>query len=376
MIIEKYHYLDNASTTQKPQRVLRAMTNFYEQSYSNTHRGLYELSVKATDTYENARETVAEFIGAMSSEVVFTKNATESFNLLARSLKYKKVLVTELEHHSNFVPWQQLGEIKVLPYNLETENLDDFKDYVKDVDVVSFTHMSNVTGRIIDVKKVIENIRSVNKNCLIVVDGSQAVSHMKVDVKELDVDFYCFSSHKMYGPTGIGVLYGKEKILNEMPPFIFGGGMVRSVSKEKTEFMNSPSRFEAGTLDAAGAVGLKESVLYLKENFDEKLNREKELLRYLLEKFNENNIEYLGHKDEMYGPVVSFVPKVDVHDLAVFCDLNKVCIRVGHHCAEPLMKKLGVHATARASLSFYNTKKDIDMLIKSIVDAGDRNVRN
>ena len=376
MIIEKFHYLDNASTTQKPRRVLRAITKFYEESYSNTHRGLYELSVKATEEYEDAREVVANFIGAMNEEIVFTKNATESFNLLARCLKYKNVLVTELEHHSNFVPWQQLGKISVVPYNLETENLESFKEYVKGVDVVSFTHMSNVTGRIIDVKKVVKEIRSVNENCIIVVDGSQAVSHMKVDVKELGVDFYAFSSHKMYGPTGIGVLYGRKDLLNSMPPFIFGGGMVRSVSKDKTEFMDTPSRFEAGTLDAAGAIGLREAVYYLTENFDEKKEKESELLGYLLEKFNENNIDYLGHKDEMYGPVVSFIPKMDVHDLALFCDINKVCIRVGHHCTQPLMKKLGVNSTARASLSFYNTKRDIDMLIKSIVETGDKNVRN
>ena len=369
-ILKKVSYLDNASTTQKPKSVVLAMSDFYLKEYANTHRGIYDLSERATDIYESGRETVAKFINAKKEEVVFTSSATVGFNNLARCFKGKKILLTQIEHHSNFLPWREHCKISVVPYNKDIGCLDWIPFHYKGEDVVSFTLMSNVSGEILSAKKIIQELRKKNKDVIVIIDASQAISHMKIDVKDLDCDFLVFSAHKVYGPTGLGVLYGKQTLLENLNPFNFGGGMVLDFSDKESVWLKSPHKHEAGTMNGTGVVGLVKAIDFLLDNFEKKMEIEKELLEYLLLELKKVDAKIIGHTHENFGPVVSFIISgVHPHDLASVCNERKVCIRSGHHCAKPFMKALGVIAVSRASLSFYNTKKDIDKLIQSIKKA-------
>jgi len=387
--IHKLHYLDNAATTQKPQIVIDAHAYFYENHNANVHRGLYKLSEEATQMLEESRKTIAGFINANQDEIIFTKNATESFNNLANSLertlvinKECNIVSTVIEHHSNFVPWQQLAkrteaEFRVVDYDVKKNELHDVAKYVdKDTIIVAFTGMSNVNGLMPDVKKIISDIRKKNKNAIIIVDGTQLVAHKIVDVKDLDVDFMAFSAHKVYGPTGVGILYGKKELLEKIHPFHYGGNMVNKVELTDTNWAESPDKFEAGTIDTAGIVAAAQAITYLqKNNFEKLLKYEDSLKKYLLKELRKiKSIKIIGYDEKqlkgeraLFGPVVSFtIDKVHPHDIAAICDEYNVCIRAGHHCAQPFMKKLQVMATARASLSFYNSKEDVDTLVEAL----------
>ena len=369
-ILKKYSYLDNASSTQKPKEVINAITDFYENSYSNTHRGVYYLSEKATDLFEKSREKVAKLINCNTNEVVFTSGATQALNYLAQAYKNKTVLVTEIEHHSNIVNWQKHAkQVNYVPYNKDLGMLDHIPFHYNNEDIVSFTMMSNVSGEILNVKKIISELKEKNPNVIIILDACQSMSHMKIDVKELNCDFLAFSGHKMYGPMGVGVLFGKQKHLEELDPFIYGGNMVLDVGKEKTTFKQPPHKHEAGTMNGAGVIGLGAAIDFLLNNFEEKVKKEKELQDYLVKNLRKEGALIVGHTSDNFGPVVSFILDIHPHDFATICDRDNVCIRAGHHCAQLFMEKLNVVSTCRASLSFYNTKKDVDKLINCIKKA-------
>jgi len=378
-ILKGIHYLDNAATTQKPNTVIESITEFYKAANANTHRGLYKLAEKATEEHENARITLAKFVNALPEEIIFTRNATESFNILARSLESKikpgnKLISTEVEHHANFIPWQQLAKRKgaefiVAKYNPKTHMLESISDLVDEkTKIIAFTQMSNVSGLIIDVKKEISEIRKKNSDAIIIIDAAQSIPHMKIDVKDLDADFLCFSTHKLYGPTGVGVIYGKKELLEKMEPSVFGGHMIDTVRIKDSTWGKIPDKFEAGTANSAGIVASAKAVEYLeKNNLSELFKKEEELKKYLVKKLIEEDVEIIGHNSEHYGPVVSFTIKgVHPHDIATIADKYNVCLRAGHHCAQPFMAKLGITDTARASISFYNEKEDVDALIESI----------
>lgn len=378
-------YLDNAATTQKPQAVIDALKSFYEKNNANAHRGVYSLSENATALLNDARKIFARFINAESHNIIFTKNATESINLIATSIertfmfeKNDNVVITEIEHHSNFLPWQQLCarqniEFRVVPYEFESNVIDVISKYVdENTKIVAFTAMSNVTGLMIDVKKHVSSIRKKNKDAIIIIDATQYVAHNTLNVNEWGADFIVFSAHKIYGTMGVGILYAKTRFLERLEPFLYGGSMISSVSIDKSEWADPPERFEAGTIDAAGIIASAEAVKYLQKNFREYMDIEKKLKVYALKRLKGiKGLEIIGHDSkEKYGPVISFIIKnVHPHDLATICDRHNVCIRSGHHCAQPLMKKLGVAATSRASISFYNNTSDIDKLIDAIEDA-------
>ncbi len=375
-------YLDNAATTQKPFRVIASLKDYYERSNANPHRGAHYLSIMATEAYESSREVVRAFINAWSSrEIIFTRNATESLNLLAHSYgmtnikEGDEIVISILEHHSNLIPWQQLAKAKKaqLKY-LYVDSEGQVKDeeiYTKITDktkLVSITHISNALGTVTPVKRIIDFAHE--KGAVVIVDGSQSVPHIKLDVKALDADFLVFSGHKMLGPMGIGVLYGKEKLLEAMPPFLFGGDMIEYVHEQETTFAELPFKLEAGTQNVEGALGLKEAILYLEKlGMDRIEAMEKELTAYAFERLSELPII------ELYGPrdlskrssVISFnVKDVHPHDTASIMDAYGVAIRAGHHCAQPLMRYMNLNATARASFYFYNTKDEIDIFIDSL----------
>lgn len=371
-ILNRYHYLDNAATTQKPKVVIDRMKEFLEKEYANTHRGVYRLSENATEEVDKARETVAKFINASKNEVIFTRNATEAFNGLSRSLEEelegKEIVVTKLEHHSNYLPWVELArKSKSDLVEVPASKIDKIHEYVgKKTGLIAVTNMSNVTGNKIDVKKLIGKSKDRNENVKIVVDATQTAPHYKLDVKEIGVDFLCFSGHKAYGPN-VGVLYGRSELLKSMKPFSYGGNMVRTAGLKNT-WAEIPDKFEAGTLNVEGIIGLKAAIEYLQENFEEKIKKEKELDEYMLKKLEE--LEYVNLLGISEGPIASFELKgIHPHDVASIADKYNVCIRAGHHCAQPYMKELGVNATIRASLSFYNEKEDIDRLIEALKEA-------
>lgn len=375
----KFVYLDNAATTQKPVSVIEAVNDYYRKSNANPHRGAYTLSVKATDLYEGAREVVKDFIGAeKSKEIVFVRNATEALNLIAYSYGMNfinpgdEIVISISEHHSNLVPWQQVAKAKgaVLKYMyLDKDGIVSMEDVENKITektkIVSITQVSNVLGTINPVEKVIEKAHSVG--AIAILDGAQSVPHMKVDVKALDADFLVFSGHKMLAPMGIGVLYGKEELLEKMPPFIFGGDMIEYVWEQKTTFAEVPHKFEGGTQNVGGAVGLTAAIDYINKVGLDKINAvEKDLTSYALERMSE--IPYLdvyGTKDiSKKAGVISFnVKDVHPHDVATILDSYGVAIRTGHHCANPLMRYMGVNSTCRASFYFYNTREDVDALI-------------
>ncbi|MBD7913744.1 cysteine desulfurase [Clostridium sp. Sa3CUN1] len=379
---KKIAYLDSAATTQKPIAVIEAIKEYYEKTNANPHRGAYELSVLATDAYDEAREKVKNFINAKHrEEIIFTKNATEAFNLLAMSYGMNfinegdEIVISIAEHHSNLIPWQQVAMAKgaILKYMYTDENgeLTEEEVHSKITDktkIVSITHVSNALGTINPVKQIAEYAHS--KGAVVIVDGAQSVPHMKVDVRDINADFLVIAGHKLLAPMGIGVLYGKKDLLEKMPPIIFGGDMVEYVYEQETTFNVLPYKFEAGTQNVEAAVGLSKAIDYLNEiGMDNVEKIEKELMSYAIEEISK--LEYVkiyGPKDiEKRGGVLSFeINGVHPHDVASIFDTFGVCIRAGNHCAQPLMRYMGINATSRASIYFYNTKEDIDRLIEAI----------
>jgi len=373
-------YLDNASTTQKPRSVIEAITRYYETGNANVHRGVHVMSERATQAYEEARSKVARFLHARDDrEIIFVRGATEAINLVAQTFGRTRlgsgdeVLITAMEHHSNIVPWQMLREqtgavMKVAPVTDAGEL--DLAEYARLLNrrtrLVSVTHVSNALGTVNPVREMIEmaHLRDIP----VLVDGAQAAPHMKVDVQSLDCDFYAFSGHKTYGPTGIGVLYGKAALLDAMPPYQGGGDMILQVSFEKTLYNAIPYKFEAGTPDIAGAIGLGVAIEYLEEiGMDAIAAHEHELLAYATEAVRGvPGIRIVGTAREKAG-VLSFVlDGAHPHDIGTILDHEGIAIRAGHHCAMPLMERLGLPATARASFGLYNTREEVDALVGAI----------
>lgn len=376
-------YLDNGATTQKPQSVIHAFTDYYESSNANPHRGAYALSVAATDIYESTREKVKDFIGADSvGEIVFTKNASESLNLLAYSYGRAflqpgdEVVIAISEHHSNLVPWQLACKITgaVLKYIYLQEDgnlsLEDVENKITEkTKIVSVAQVSNVLGLVNPIRLIADKAHSVG--AVMIVDGSQSAPHMKVDVKELGADFFVFSGHKLLSPMGIGVLYGRRELLEKMPPFLSGGDMIEYVEEQDTTFAELPAKFEAGTQNVGGAAGLSAAIDYLnKVGLDNVERIERELVAYALPKLRElPYVELYGcesKQDNKLGIITFNVQDVHPHDVSTILDAEGVAIRAGHHCAQPLMKYLGQNATCRASFYFYNTKEDVDRWIEAL----------
>ena len=376
-------YLDNGATTQKPESVIQAMCGYYGGCNANPHRGAYELSVQATDIYENARKRTQEFIHAGSAqEIIFTKNATEALNLVAYSYGLAniqagdEIVITIAEHHSNLVPWQQAAHAKgaVLNYiyleedgNLSQRDIET--KITSKTKIVAVTQVSNVLGLRNPVKEIAAKAHSVG--AVVVVDGSQSVAHMAVDVQDIDADFFAFSGHKLLSPMGIGVLYGKKALLDAMPPFLTGGDMIEYVEEQTTTFAELPAKFEAGTQNVGGAAGLTAAIDYLEKMSFAKIEQiEKELVDYALPQLRElPYIELYGcdsRQDNKTGIITFNVKDVHPHDVATILDAEGVAVRAGHHCAQPLMKYLGQNATCRASFYLYNTKEDVDRWIAAL----------
>lgn len=374
-------YLDNGATTQKPRCVVDAMTEEYYNVNANVHRGVHFLSQRATDLHEQSRETVRKFINAHSTnEIVFTRGTTESINLVATCFgdgcmnKDDEVIVSEMEHHSNIVSWQLVAQrkgikLRVIPINDEGKLcLEEYeKLFNEHTKIVSVTQVSNVLGTVNPVKEV---VRIAHKhNVPVLVDGAQSTPHFAVDVQDIDCDFFAFSGHKIYGPTGIGVLYGKEKWLDRIPPYMGGGEMIKNVSFEKTTFNELPFKFEAGTPDYIATTGLAKALDYVSElGMDNILAHEQELTRYAIEQMNQiEGMKIFGPSASERDAVISFQVG-DIHhlDLGTLLDRLGIAIRTGHHCAEPLMHRLGIQGTARASFGLYNTKEEIDILVTGI----------
>ena len=380
-------YLDSAATTQKPKVVLDAIKEFYENFNANPHRGAYKLSVDATMIYDRAREKVSNFINAESSkQIVFTRNATESLNLIAYSYglenlkKEDKILLSIMEHHSNLVPWQYVSKKTgaKIEYMYTDENGEipdkEIEDKIKHgVKIIGITQVSNVLGTINDIKKIIKKAHEVG--AIVIVDASQSVPHMKVDVQDLDADFLVFSGHKMLAPLGIGVLYGKKNLLENMKPFLYGGDMIEYVYEENTTFADVPTKFEAGTQNVEGAIGLDKAIDYLEYiGMDNVQKIEKELLDYAIEELSKLDfITVYGPKDvKRRASVISFnVNGIHPHDVASILDSKNVCIRSGNHCAQPLLRYMKIDSTCRASFYIYNTKEDVDRLIEALYKTRD-----
>ncbi|MBM3145534.1 MAG: cysteine desulfurase [Chloroflexi bacterium] len=374
-------YLDSTATSQKPVQVLEAMDRYYRRSNANIHRGLYTLAEEATVEYENARERIAAFIGAATpKEVIFTRNTTESINLVARSWGQTNlddgdvVILTEMEHHSNLVPWQLLAAER----NLRLEFISVTRDGLLDLDsyaellklepkLVAFTQMSNVLGTIIPAREIIRMAHQVGANTL--VDAAQSVPHIPVDVGDLGADFLAFSGHKMCGPTGIGVLYGRKKLLEAMPPFLGGGDMIKRVELRSFQSNALPYKFEAGTSAIAEAIGLGAAVDYLSGIGMKAIEQhEQEIIAYALERLEEiPGVEVFGPEAQYKGAVASFtLSEAHAHDISQILDREGIAVRAGHHCAMPLHEKFGIPATTRASFYLYNTKEEVDRLVEGI----------
>lgn len=373
-------YLDNAATSQKPRFVLDAITRYYEDENANIHRGVHYLSERATADYENSRVRAQRFLNAAkSNEIIFVRGATEGINLVAQTYGRThvgagdEVLITAMEHHSNIVPWQMLcaekgAKLRVTPINDRGELLiDEFEKLLGPrTKIAAFTHVSNALGSINPVRRMTEMAH--RRHIPVLIDGAQAVPHMAVDVQAIDCDFYAFSGHKVYGPTGIGVLYGKAALLDAMPPYQGGGDMISSVTFEKTTYNKLPYKFEAGTPDIAGVIGLGAALDYVTDvGMDAIAVYENELLEYGTEKLSTiPGLRLIGTAAEKAG-VLSFVLKdIHPHDVGTILDQEGIAIRTGHHCSQPVMDRFGIPATARASLAIYNTREDIDALAKGI----------
>jgi len=373
-------YLDSANSAQKPKIVIDEISRFYETEFSNVGRSVHTLAVKATNKFEETRDIVKSYINAKyREEIIFTKGATEAINLIASSFgeKYIKegdeILLTELEHHSNYVPWHYLRKKKgaIIKFASVDENgeidVNEFKKQITDkTKIIAFTHISNVTGTIMPVKKIIDLAKS--KKIPVLIDGTQSAQHIGLDMQNLDCDFYAISCHKMYGPNGLGILYAKKKWIEELPPYQGGGGMISEVKKDEITYASSPTKFEAGTMQTAEVVAFAKSIKFIKDLGIKNIeNHETEILEYGLEKLKKNNsVKIIGNPKER-ASIMSFTIKgIHPHDIATILDDDGVAIRAGHHCCQILHDKLGISASARASLGVYNSKDDIDILCESI----------
>ena len=373
-------YLDSANSSQKPQAVIDRIYDFYSNEFSNVGRSVHYLAVKATNLYEDTRVSVQKYLNAKdNNEIVFTKGATEAINLVANTFgqKYLKegdeILITELEHHSNYVPWHYLRKnrgikIQFAEVNDEGEvTIESIeKKITKKTKIIAVTHLSNVTGAILPIKEITELAHS--KGIPILVDGCQSAPHLKLDMQDLNCDFYTISCHKMYGPTGLGILYAKKKWLEELPPYQGGGGMIKEVKKEEITYGDLPNKYEAGTMATAQVIAFNESINFLnKIGIDNIAKHEKELMDYGMEVLRKNNSVRLIGNPKKKGAVLSFtIDGIHPHDIATILDEDGVAIRAGHHCCQILHEKLGLNATARASLGVYNTKEDLDKLNEAI----------
>ncbi len=382
---KNFIYLDSASTSQKPQSVIDSVSSYYDSYSANIHRALYEIGEKATDKYESVREKVRQFMNVPDSHnIIFSSGTTESINLIAYAWGTKNlknddhILITEMEHHSNLIPWQLLSSRSnasldyILLNNdgtLELESLE--KKILSKTKIISVSHQSNVFGTINPINKIIDEAKKVG--AITVIDGAQAVPHMKVDIENLGCDFYAFSGHKMLGPTGVGVLIGRKTILEKMDPFMGGGEMINTVTMEKSTWNDVPWKFEAGTPNIAQVIGLGAAIDYIEKIGIENIHQhEQALLKYGLDILSQNENIVLYGNPEIRGAVIPFnVKNVHPHDLAKFLDTDGICIRAGHHCTQPIMNRLGINATARASFYIYNTKNDIEKLAESIKKTAD-----
>lgn len=384
----KIIYIDNAATSQRPQCVIDAEGDFYKNYNANPLRGLYSLSVEATEVYENAREAVRKFIGAeKSSEIIFTRNTTESLNLAAYSYglsnvkKGDEIVVSIMEHHSDLLPWQMVAktcgaELKFIECAKDGSiDLEKVKELITSrTKIVAMTQVSNVLGREYPVKEIAKLAHE--KGAVMVVDGAQSTPHMRVDVTDLDADFFAFSGHKLLAPMGIGVLYGKEELLEKMPPFLSGGEMIDSVTRTSAVYAELPHKFEAGTVNAAGAAGLKAAINYIeKVGFDYIGEREIALTSRAIEKMEKiPHVNIIGSEnaDEHTGIVTFTVDNVHPHDISEILAADGIAVRAGHHCAQPLLTHLGLNSTARASFAFYNTEDEVDKFTDSVATIRER----
>ncbi|GEL69198.1 MULTISPECIES: cysteine desulfurase [Myxococcus] len=373
-------YLDSAATAQKPQAVIDALVRFYQHDNANVHRGVHVLSERATEAYEGARETVRRFINARDvKEVVFVRGTTEAINLVAQTYGRKhigagdEVLITQMEHHANIVPWRMLCEqtgavLKVIPVDDRGELVLDAVDALltERTRILAVTHVSNALGTVAPVKELTR--RAHAKGIPVLVDGAQAVTHFPVDVQDLGCDFYAFSGHKMFGPTGIGVLYGRKELLDAMPPYQGGGDMIVSVTMEKVTYNRVPYRFEAGTPNLEGAVGLAAAIRYLEAlGMENVAAHDRELLAYATQALESvPGLRMVGTAREKSGVLSFMLADVHPHDVGTILDREGICIRTGHHCAQPVMQHFKVPATSRASLALYNTREDVDALVRGL----------
>ncbi len=373
-------YLDNANSSQKPKKVIDRISKFYSDEFSNIGRSVHSLAVTATNRFEGTRDLIKKYINAkFREEIIFTKNATEAINLVASSYgemfikKGDEIIITELEHHANYVPWHFLRKkngavIKFAKCNEKGEvEIDEIKSLITNkTKIIAITHLSNVTGAILPVKKIVDLAKE--KKIPVLVDGCQGAPHLKIDMQELGCDFYAISCHKMYGPTGVGVLFAKKKWVDILPPYQGGGGMIEEVKKDKITFPGSPTKFEAGTLQTAEVVGFSESIKFIEDvGIKNIMDHEKEILEYGLNEIRKNNSVKIIGDPKNRGSIISFTVKgIHPHDIATILDEDGVAIRAGHHCCQILHEKIGISASARASLGIYNTKEDIDALSSAI----------
>ncbi len=381
----KISYLDSGATTQKPQCVIDAIESYYKECNANPHRGAYSLSIEATEKYESTREKIAKFINARNrEEIIFSKNATESLNLIAYSYgldnlkKDDEVVLSIMDHHSNLVPWQYVtkktnSKLKFMYINKDYElSKEEIESKITDkTKVVGITHVSNVLGTINNVKEIIKYAHK--KGAVVIVDASQSIPHMKIDVQDLDADFLVFSGHKMFAPLGIGVLYGKKELLNKMTPFLMGGDMIEYVYEQNTTFAPLPNKFEAGTQNVEGVIGLGSAIDYIEKiGYKEIQNVEEAITKYAVNELSKLDFLelYITPHLENHSTVISFnIKGVHPHDVASILDSNGVCVRSGNHCAQPLLRYLGMDSTCRASFSIYNTKEDVDNLVEALKKA-------
>ena len=376
-------YLDNAATTQKPEKVIKALESYYRSINSNIHRGVHTLSIRATKAYEEARSKVAAFINAEHrEEIIFVRGATEAINLVASSYvrpilkEDDQIIISQMEHHANIVPWQIIceekkAELKIIPMNVKGELLiEEIEGMISEkTKFISINHVSNSLGTVNRIEDVIKIAHG--DNIRIMIDGAKAVQHLSVDLMKLNADFYCFSGHKVYAPTGIGVLYGKKELLEKMPPYQGGGDMIKSVTFEKTIYNDIPNRFEAGTPNIAGAIGLGVAIDYLVSIGIENIAKhEKELLDYATQEIRKiEGVRIIGNAVEKASVLSFVIEEIHPHDIGTILDKQGVAIRTGHHCTQPTMDFYGIPATARASFAIYNSRKDVDTLIKSVKKA-------
>ena len=375
-------YFDNAASTQKPTAVINAIKSYYENDHSNVHRGVHSLSIRATELYEASRKKVTDYINANNSnEIIFTKGTTDSINLVAHSLtnsikQSDEIVITTMEHHSNIVPWQELckrtgASLKIAPIDhngeLMIEELE--KLLCKNTKILALAHTSNTLGTINPIKEIITMAHHLNIKVLI--DGAQAIGHQNIDVQDLDCDFYAFSGHKLYGPTGIGVLYGKEELLNELEPYQFGGEMILKVTFDETTYNSLPYKFEAGTPNMAGAIGLEKAIGYLESvNLNACVKQEEAVTEYALKQLKDfSNIKLIGNSDNRSSIISFTIENIHPHDIGTILNQKGIAMRTGHHCTMPLMDFYNIPGTIRASFSFYNTENEVDEMVAALQTA-------